>query len=327
VTTENIDRVYLIKGGAGTGKSTLIKKVLKMGEERGFKCESWHCSGDPKSLDGVYIYDLDLAVIDATSPHAVEPKIPKIKEDIVNLLEYVSKDKLVGYRPVIEKLLNNKKECYKCGYEHLNTAFCHLSQNIRAVSSSMNGHLIVSKARGFARDILSDLRCNRNTETRDLHGVFSSVDEVKNANNDCQKTRVSKRFFRAITPDGIVAFSDHLKGKNVWWVKGETASVNLFLKTALDAVQDEVVDDKDLSITIFYNPLDINLIDGFMVGDVVVASHLDDVEGAMVYDLRWYEGDFDKYSLGRGKVKMNEEIDAERERLRKYAEENKIRWW
>ena len=25
--------------------------------------------------------------------------------------------------------------------------------------------------------------------------------------------------------------------------------------------------------------------------------------------------------------KMNEEIDAERERLRKYAEENKIRWW
>ena len=106
-----------------------------------------------------------------------------------------------------------------------------------------------------------------------------------------------------------MAFFDHLKGKNVWWVKGETASVNLFLKTALDVVHDEVVDDKDLSITIFYNPLDINLIDGFMVGDVVVASHLDDVEGAMVYDLRWYEGDFDKYSLGRGKVKMNEEID------------------
>ena len=78
VTTEGIGSFYLIKGGAGTGKSSLIKKVLKRGEDCGLRCESWHCSGDPKSLDGVYIHDLDVAVIDATSPHAVEPKIPTI---------------------------------------------------------------------------------------------------------------------------------------------------------------------------------------------------------------------------------------------------------
>ena len=309
VTTEGIGSVYLIKGGAGTGKSSLIKKVLKRGEDCGLRCESWHCSGDPKSLDGVYIHDLDVAVIDATSPHAVEPKIPKIKDDIVNLLQYVVKDKLRGYKPVIEKLSNNKKECYKCGYEHLNIAFCHLSQNIRSVSSSMNSPLIVAKARGFAGDILADLKCVKNGEMKDFDTLLTLGDDGEKVCCNRGGRRVAKRFFRAITPDGIVAFDDHLKGRNVWWVKGETASVDLFLKTALNVVLDDLTDDINLPITIFYNPLDTSLVDGFMVGDVVVASRLDDVECAMIYDLRWYEGDFDKYALGRGKVKMKEEID------------------
>ena len=107
--TDNINRVYLLKGGAGTGKSSLMKKVLKRGVELGYCCESWHCSGDPNSLDGVYIKDIDVAVIDATSPHAVEPKIPAVKDDIVNLLEYVDKDKLYKHREAIENCQNAKK--------------------------------------------------------------------------------------------------------------------------------------------------------------------------------------------------------------------------
>ncbi|MBO7151913.1 MAG: hypothetical protein J6V77_03650 [Clostridia bacterium] len=34
--TDNINRVYLLKGGAGTGKSSLMKKVLKRGVELGY---------------------------------------------------------------------------------------------------------------------------------------------------------------------------------------------------------------------------------------------------------------------------------------------------
>ena len=106
--TDNIGRVYLLKGGAGTGKSSLIRKVIKRGIDLGFCCEGWHCSGDPRSLDGVYIKGLDVAVIDATSPHAIEPKIPAVKDDIVNLLEYVEKGKLCKHKDVIEKLSKSR---------------------------------------------------------------------------------------------------------------------------------------------------------------------------------------------------------------------------
>ena len=306
--TADLDRVYLLKGGAGTGKSSLIKKVLKRGVDCGYKCESWHCSGDPNSLDGAYISDLGVAVIDATSPHAVEPSIPVVKDGIINLLQYADRHKLAGYRTVLEKLANNKKECYMCGYEHLNIAYCHLTQNKRCVSSSMNDGLIVSRARDFALDILSELRClNDVTESEVYDSDNTSMAEKIEGQSEC-KCSVSRRFFRAITPDGIVMYEDHLLNKNIWHIKGEVASVDLFLKTALDVIRERGED--KLPVTIFYNPLDIGIIDGFIVGDTAVVCEINKTDGAMVYDLRWYEGDFDKYAVSRAKMKMKEEIDV-----------------
>ena len=49
-----LDRVFLLKGGPGTGKSSLMKKVMKEGLNRGYSVECWHCSGDPNSLDGAF---------------------------------------------------------------------------------------------------------------------------------------------------------------------------------------------------------------------------------------------------------------------------------
>lgn len=307
-TTGEIGRVYLLKGGAGTGKSSLIKKVMKQGVERGFDCEAWHCSGDPNSLDGVYISALDVAVIDATSPHAVEPKMPSVKDDIINLLQCVSKDKIKGYRSVIEKLANSKKECYINGYEHLNIAFCHMAQNLRAVSSSMNTSLIILKAREFAMDLLSELKCLNDDKIEGSEGVKSADDIGEMSRDSGVKGRVVKRFFRAITPDGIVVYDDHLKGKTIWHIRGEVVSVDLFLRTALDIVKESVKGVNE-GLVIFSNPLDASLIDGFMIGDIVVTGYLESSDGAMVYDLRWYEGDFDKYALSRAKTKMKDEID------------------
>ena len=66
------DRAILLKGGPGTGKSSLMKRIAREAAERGMDTEMWMCSGDPSSADGVYIKDLDTVVADATSPHAVD---------------------------------------------------------------------------------------------------------------------------------------------------------------------------------------------------------------------------------------------------------------
>ena len=81
-------RAYVIKGGPGTGKSTLMKRVAAEADRRGMFCERIHCSSDPASLDAVIIPGLKIAVADGTPPHTIEPRYPGVCETIVDLGAY-----------------------------------------------------------------------------------------------------------------------------------------------------------------------------------------------------------------------------------------------
>lgn len=59
----NKRRVILLKGGPGTGKSSILKKIAAEAKNKGMDRELWYCSGDPDSLDGVYIKQLDAAIV------------------------------------------------------------------------------------------------------------------------------------------------------------------------------------------------------------------------------------------------------------------------
>lgn len=67
-------RVFLLKGGAGCGKSSLMKRSAAALEDLGEKVEYIHCSGDPDSLDAVIFPDLKAAIVDATAPHGTVSK-------------------------------------------------------------------------------------------------------------------------------------------------------------------------------------------------------------------------------------------------------------
>ena len=72
----DVKRIYAIKAGPGTGKSTLIAKIAAEGENRGLEVQKFYCSSDQSSLDGVIVGDR-FAVIDATPPHVFEPRLPR----------------------------------------------------------------------------------------------------------------------------------------------------------------------------------------------------------------------------------------------------------
>ena len=42
----NIERLFILKGGPGTGKSTLMRKIGLAMLERGYDVEFWQCSSD-----------------------------------------------------------------------------------------------------------------------------------------------------------------------------------------------------------------------------------------------------------------------------------------
>ncbi len=75
-------KLLLLKGGPGTGKSTLMKRIAASAD--GF-VEEIHCSSDPDCLDAVLLHDSGRAVVDATSPHELEPRYPLSVEKLLDL--------------------------------------------------------------------------------------------------------------------------------------------------------------------------------------------------------------------------------------------------
>lgn len=67
------NRMYILKGGPGVGKSTLLKKVAAALSSEGHSVELIPCSSDPASLDGVIVDDLHTILIDGTAPHGRRP--------------------------------------------------------------------------------------------------------------------------------------------------------------------------------------------------------------------------------------------------------------
>ncbi len=113
----DVCHTVILKGGPGTGKSTLIRAVAAEAENRGLDVEYFLCSSDPKSLDGVLIGDSVLAVIDGTSPHCVDPKMPGVRDEIVNLGQFWSPSLLRCASGEIEYFLKKIKTLYGEVYE------------------------------------------------------------------------------------------------------------------------------------------------------------------------------------------------------------------
>lgn len=83
--TEPLEHVYHIKGRAGTGKSTFMKKIANACLEYGLDLQIYRCSFDPNSIDMVLVPELGICLFDSTDPHEFEPR--SSKEHIIDLYE------------------------------------------------------------------------------------------------------------------------------------------------------------------------------------------------------------------------------------------------
>ena len=111
------DRIYVIKGGSGTGKSRFMHECADaLGE--GHEVEYFYCSFDPESLDGIII-DGEIAIIDGTAPHVYEPTVPGAREDIVDLGAFWDSARLLASRKTLEELIIKKKSCFERAYSYL----------------------------------------------------------------------------------------------------------------------------------------------------------------------------------------------------------------
>jgi len=117
-----LDRLYIIKGGPGTGKSSLIRNIADGAERKGYTIEYFYCSSDPLSLDGIIIEELNCGIIDGTLPHSYEPRYPGVRDVIINLGDNWNSEKLRMYTNEICEITDTKKILYNNVYNYLSAA-------------------------------------------------------------------------------------------------------------------------------------------------------------------------------------------------------------
>ena len=122
IDPKQANAIYILKGGPGCGKSTLMRRIGTRAEEMGEQVEYIHCSGDPDSLDGIVLHGVKTAIVDGTAPHIVEPKYPGVVEHYVNLGDCYRQTGLQHARREILDCMAGYKECYAQAYRCLNAA-------------------------------------------------------------------------------------------------------------------------------------------------------------------------------------------------------------
>ena len=91
--------------------------------EKGFNIEYMHCSSDPNSLDGVVFPELQVAMLDGTAPHVVDPKNPGAVDEIINLGQFWREEGITANR---EKILDINQEIgryFTRAYRYIQAAY------------------------------------------------------------------------------------------------------------------------------------------------------------------------------------------------------------
>lgn len=119
---EEANHIYSFKGGPGTGKSSMMRKISQYYEDKGLDIEYHHCSSDPDSLDAIVIPQAKVAFMDGTAPHIVDPKTPGAIDDIINLGDNWDRNILVKQRNTILKARKENTRLFQKAYAYLRAA-------------------------------------------------------------------------------------------------------------------------------------------------------------------------------------------------------------
>lgn len=239
---KNPKKVYVIKGGPGSGKSSFMKKISDEMVNLGFHVENHHCSFDTDSLDGLVIPKLKTIFLDGTGVHAIEPMYPGVVGEILNFTSYwdaqiilKNKDNIVETKDSISSLI---KRAYKY----------------------FNGAKVINEA--------TEEVFERYLKRREF---YKSVDEYIDKLNlkNTGKLSIQRHFFaRALSSNGVVDFhSNLLENLKIIYIESD------FLKGSSDFIK-EIGNEamrKGFDLEYYHNPLNPFFIDTLIINNLKIA--------------------------------------------------------
>lgn len=175
----------VIKGCSGCGKSTLMRKIFDKAKNV-TDVELIHCSSDPDSLDAIILKDKNVCFVDGTSPHILEPNLPGIFGDIVNLCKFKNSLNSTKYKREIIKLDNEYKKIQFRAQKYLMSFGAVFSDTLESVIEKINFDKIEKLAVNLEKKIFTKkLSKTPNKQVRFLRsvgpkGVVSFLDDLSN---------------------------------------------------------------------------------------------------------------------------------------------------
>lgn len=119
----DVEHLYIIKGGPGTGKSSLMRYIATEHKRCGADIEYYYCSSDQSSLDGIIVRHGKrcFAVIDGTAPHSFDTVLPGVRDEIIDLGRFWDTAKLreEACASEIMRLVAEKAKSFERALEHL----------------------------------------------------------------------------------------------------------------------------------------------------------------------------------------------------------------
>lgn len=232
------DYLTVIKGTPGSGKSGFMRKIGATAEARGLDVEYVLCSGDPDSLDGLYIPSMRRGWVNGTAPHVIEPRRVGVDGDYVNLAMFCSLPFDALRRSCVSHLYRSYKAEYSTAYGYLSAA------------SNLEGIYSVSD---FSTCAQEELR-------QRVRGIIKKH-KVKGGGG---QGRVNERFMHAISCNGELYLSGEIEKlcKSIYSID----DVGGYASSALSVVYEEVAE-AGANCIICRAPLDPAKIDALLIPD------------------------------------------------------------
>lgn len=184
---------YILKGGPGVGKSTLMKKVAERARAAGCDVEEFRCASDPDSLDAVRIVQRRVILVDGTSPHTIDPRMPGVLDETVNLGCFKNQKEFFEKREELERYARINSECYRTAYACLAAAMTLKKEALVSV-------LAVIDKEKMQKYLSSVIGPTKKGDAREL-------------------------FAKSVTPRGVVDYSKSYLRDGTLWLSGIVGEV------------------------------------------------------------------------------------------------------
>lgn len=244
----DLEQVITLKGGPGSGKSTIIKKISMAMIERGYDVELWQCSSDNDSLDGVMVPALKVAVVDGTYPHVLDPIYPGAAGEWINLGEFWDDAYLWTRKKEIIAVNKEVSGYFAAAYGELAKAF------------------VVLKEIEAAKTALEDDEKIANLAEQWTGLIFAP-----------EKTAPRHLFASAITPGGVVNMVQNITENCRERYILQSGSLAAKTKVLSRLVENAVL--RGHRVTVYHMPLDPNQLEMVVLPDLGVAMLTEELLG------------------------------------------------